>query len=170
MHRLLKLAALFVCFSFGLAVAAHTEGGAKPPLNSAKLDLRNAYVKCVAHSCGLIANHPVDFLLMRENFEKPVAVIRIEKNGSVILNPPGYSYKRIPDLALITPTQASQLWSSTGLEAGPNSNPSYHLKNFRGELFTIDLLFKNKRLIKYRIRSNHYLQKKELWFSTSSKK
>ena len=159
MSKLLMLIVILACTS---SVYANT-AGAKTGIVSPEANLRRAFVKSVSHSCGLIPNHPVDFLLRRDGFEKPVAVVRIEKDGTVILNPPGYSYRRMPSLNQLTPNQAAQLWSATGRDESSSCDRSYQLKNFKLDKFNIDFHFENNRLLRYRVRSSHYLQTKQKW-------
>lgn len=141
------------------------DGSGKSSLNSQETrhSLRNAFIKVIGTRCG--PNHPVDFCLTREGFEKPVAIARIGKDGSVTLNPLGYYYGSVPKMAQITPTNAAQLWSPDGLDATKGGSCTYELRNFLRDTFNIDLRFKNNRLSQYRVRSNCPSQKKEKWFS-----
>lgn len=159
MRKLLILIVILACTSSVYVYAA----GSKTEAVSPEADLRHAFVKSVSHSCGQIPNHPVDFVLRREGFEMPVAVVRMEKDGTAILNPPGYSYRRMPNLNQLTPNQAVQLWSATGRDESSSCDRSYQLKNFKLVAFNIDLHFENNRLLRYRVRSSHYLQTKQKW-------
>lgn len=150
--------------TFSLLSIANESSG-KRSINSQETthSLRNAFIKVIGTRCG--PNHPTDFCLTREGFEKPIAVARIGKDGTVTLNPSGFYYGDIPKLELMTPITAAQLWSSTGQDKSTNGEQSYQLKNFLNDTFKIDLQFKNNKLLKYRVRSNCPFQKKEAWFS-----
>lgn len=170
MRRVLTLFVLFFFCSISDMRAADSRYKTDLKLTGAEADLRHAFVKSVSHSCGLVPDHPVDFLLMRGDFEKTVAVVRIRKNGTAILNPPGYSYRRMPKLDQLTPIQAAQLWSFNGRDDSSSCDRTYQLKTSKLEVFNIDLHFSNNRLQKYRVRSNHYLQTKQQWFNIHSSK
>ncbi len=161
----MRIQSILICVMTSCSLAYAKDGSSKSSLNSQETQhsLRNAFIKVIGTRCG--PNHPVDFCLTREGYEKPVAVARIEKDGSVTLNPSGYYYGSVPKLAQISPTNAAQLWSPNGRDATTGGECTYQLRNFLRDTFNIDLRFKNNRLSQYRVRSDCPSQKNEKWFS-----
>ncbi|HMX47103.1 MAG TPA: hypothetical protein PL112_23865 [Candidatus Obscuribacter sp.] len=83
-----------------------------------------------------------------------VALIRISENGKAVLNPDGFLYGPIPNIAIITRQQADALWQS---EPVPTTGPrvSYKLSSFNDnpEDVYIDVVFENNKVDKYRLRA-----------------
>jgi len=83
-----------------------------------------------------------------------VAVLQVETDGTVELNPKGFNYGPIPSLKDITPDQADELWASSGNLRRQSSVRTYKLESYREpNVAFIDLKFHGKKLLKYRIRS-----------------
>jgi len=83
-----------------------------------------------------------------------VAIVRVEPDGSVILNPNGFAYGPIPPLRDMTPEEADQLWTSDGGKSVTGKVTTYRLASYikPNEAF-IDLVFDRNNIQEYRIRS-----------------
>jgi hypothetical protein len=93
---------------------------------------------------------PAYLFLTGPNSEKFVAVLQIYQATPPVLNPEGFEYGPIPSLKNITKEDAEILWGN-GASSLPDET-TYKLKaNTQGNFF-IDLLFKDNRLAKYRVR------------------
>lgn len=153
------------CFANGINAP---NGDAARKSADARPNLREAFISSTGTRCG--PNHPTDFYLRRVGFDQPVAVVRIERDGTASLNPPDYyDYGKIPALKLLTPMQAIRLFSESGQSETAASSQTYYLKNSRGVPFRIDLCFDKGKLLKYKVTSDHYLQKKAKWYLVAEK-
>ena len=92
-------------------------------------------------------------LLTRLGGSHKVAVVEIESDGSVLLNPKnGFEYGEIPELGKMTCANTDELWGSD--HVGGNYR-KYHLYSSQNEEFVIEVVFDaNHRIKKYRITSN----------------
>lgn len=89
------------------------------------------------------------------------AIAEVKSNGSVILNPDGFNYGPIPDLKELTPEQADQLWARNPDKQSNSQKKTYKLLARNNQDVFLDLMFKNGRLQKYRIRGT--VVKMERW-------
>lgn len=92
-----------------------------------------------------------------------VAVVRVEHDGQVVLNPraKGFDYGPIPILRDMTEAQADELWG-TETKSLKDDVVTYNLMSYqsRSNLF-IDVVFREDRIDKYRVRSD--LLEKSQW-------
>lgn len=96
-----------------------------------------------------------DVTLQRPQSNCCVAILRIQNDGKVILNPEGYVYGPIPPLIKMSEKQADELWKTEGRKRVTEKIVSYDLVRCGDPQKTvqIDIIFRKNGVQKYRIVS-----------------
>ena len=94
------------------------------------------------------------YSLMRPGAANSVAIVKLNQDGSIELNPNGFDYGPIPPLNKMTQHQADQLWGRSVSDKTAKRR-TYVLKAFNDTTdsdFILDVTFNRGYLYKYRIR------------------
>lgn len=102
-----------------------------------------------------VALYPCKKEIWVRNGKRCVAIIRVELDGKLVLNPEGkgFDYGPIPALCDMTQLQADELWG-TETKSVKGDVVTYKLMSYqsRSDLF-IDMVFREDRIYRYKVRS-----------------
>lgn len=103
-----------------------------------------------------VAKYPCKKEIWVRSGKRCVAIIRVELDGRLMLNPEGkgFDYGPIPALRDMTQLQADELWG-TETKSLQGDVVTYKLTSYqsRNDLF-IDVIFRDDRICRYKVRSD----------------
>lgn len=85
-----------------------------------------------------------------------VAIVREELDGRITLNPKGYQYGPIPQLACMDRQTADELWKAESDKGITDQTATYELTCYGSSdvVVFLDTVFKDNKLEKYKVRSS----------------
>lgn len=97
------------------------------------------------------SQYPCKKELWLRNGNRCVAIVRVEPDDRVVLNPAGFNYGPIPMLSMLNESDADLLWGTTA-KIKHGEIVSYTLPTYQSaDEITIETIFENTRLKKYKI-------------------
>lgn len=98
-----------------------------------------------------VCRSPCKRELWVKNGNRCVAIVRVESDDRVVLNPAGFNYGPIPALKILTEAEADVLWGTKSKQK-KGAIVAYTLPTYQSaDEITIEAIFENSRLRKYKI-------------------
>lgn len=102
------------------------------------------------------AKYPCKKEIWVRNGNRCVAIVRVELDDRVVLNPrgKGFDYGPIPDLRDMTKAQADKLWLAQYQQKETGDKVTYQLSSYGNDSTVfLDFVFADEKIKEYRVRS-----------------